>query len=158
MVGINPTMVSHKLNIIPTIRPVRQKVRCFHPDRHQIIQAEVDNLLRAGFIKEVKYPECMANVVVVPKKGGKWRVCVDYTNLNEACSKDSFALSCIDQIFDASAGHGILSFLDAFSGYHHIPMYPPATEKITFITPHGLYCYSVMLFGLKNVGKLIKGW
>ena len=57
MVGINPTVASHKLNIISTAKPVRRKVRCFHPDRHQIIQTEVDNLLRAGFIKEVKYPE-----------------------------------------------------------------------------------------------------
>ena len=71
MIGINPMVVSHKLNIIPAARPVRQKVRRFHPDHHQIIQTEVDNLLRAGFIKEVKYPEWLANMVVVPKKGGK---------------------------------------------------------------------------------------
>ena len=69
MVGISLTVASHKLNIIPTTRPVKQKVRRFHPDRHQIIQAEVDNLLKAGFIKEVKYyPVWLANVVVVPKK------------------------------------------------------------------------------------------
>ena len=74
-----------------------------HPDRHQIIQMEVDNLLRAGFIREVKYPELLANMVVVPKKGGKWRVCVDYTNLNEVCLKNSFPLSRIDQIVDATA-------------------------------------------------------
>ena len=108
MVGINPTVASHKLNIIPTARPIRQKVRCFNPDRHQIIQTEVDNLPRAGFIKEVKYPEWLANVVVVPKKGGKWRVCVYYTDLNEACPKDSFPLPCKNQIVDAIAGHGIL--------------------------------------------------
>ena len=72
MVGINQTVASHKLNIISTTKPVRQKVRCFHPDRHQIIQTEVDNLLRAGFIREVKYPEWLDNVVVVSKKGDKW--------------------------------------------------------------------------------------
>ena len=77
MIGINPTVVSHKLNIIPAARPIRRKVKCFRLDRHQIIQTEVDNLLRAGFIKEVKYPEWLANVVVVPKKWDKWRVCVD---------------------------------------------------------------------------------
>ena len=110
MVGINPTMASHEPNIIPTTRPVRQKVRRFHLDRHQIIQTDVDNLLRTGFIREVKYPEWLANVVVVPKKGGKWRVCVDYTDLNEACPKDSFPLPRIDQIVDVAARHGILSF------------------------------------------------
>ena len=71
MVGINPMVVSHELNIIPTTRPVRQKMRHFHLDHHQIIQMEVDNLLRAGLIREVKYPEWIANMVVVPKKGGK---------------------------------------------------------------------------------------
>ena len=88
--------------------------------------------------------------MVVPKKSSKWRVCVDYTDLNGACPKDNFPLSRIDQIVDASTGHGMLSFLDAFSGYHQIPMHPPDAEKTTFIMPHGLYCYNVMPFGLKN--------
>ena len=152
MTGISPTHASHKLNVIPSTRPIRQKVRCFHLNRHQIIQAEVDNLLDVGFIREVKYPEWLANVVVVPKKGGKWRVCVDYTDLNDACPKDSFPLPRIDQIVDASSGHGMLSFLDAFSGYHQIPMYLPDAEKTTFITSHELFCYNVMPFGLKNAG------
>ena len=90
--------------------------------------------------------------MVVPKKGGKRRVCVDYTDLNDSCPKDNFPLPHIDQIVDASSGPGMLSFLDAFSGYHQIPMYQPDAEKTTFITPHGLFCYNVMSFGLKNVG------
>ncbi|KAL6327271.1 hypothetical protein AAG906_017828 [Vitis piasezkii] len=113
---------------------------------------EVDKLLEAGFIREVEYPEWLANVVVVPKKEGKWRVCVDYTNLNNACPKYSFPLPRIDQIVDSTARQGMLSFLDAFSGYHQIPMVPNNEEKTAFITPHGLYCYKVMPFGLKNVG------
>ena len=149
--GIDPTLASHKLNVIAMAKPVRQKIRRFHPNCHQIIQTEVHNLPSARFIIEVKYPEWLANVVVVPKKGGKWRVCVDYTDLNEACPKDSFPLPQIDQIVDASVGHGMLSFLDAFSSYHQIPMHPPDAKKTAFITPHGLYCYNVMPFGLKNV-------
>ena len=89
-------------------------------------------------------------MVVVPKKGGKWRVCVDYTDLNDGCPKDNFPLPRIDQIVDASTEHGMLSFLDAFSGYHQIPMYRWDEEKTVFITPHGLLCYNVMSFGLKN--------
>ena len=85
MVGVNPVHASHKLNVIPLARPVRQQVRRFHLDLHQVIQAEVDNLLKPRFIREIKYPEWLANVVVVPKKGGKWRVCMDYTDLNEVC-------------------------------------------------------------------------
>ena len=75
---------------------------------------------------------------------------MDYMDLNDACPKDSIPLPHIDHIVDASAGHGMLSFLDAFSGYHQIPMHPPDAEKTSFITPHGLYYYNVMHFGLKN--------
>ena len=101
MADISPVHASHKLNVILSARLVRQKMRHFHPDRHQVIWAEVDNLLKAKFIKEIKYLEWLANVVVVPKKGRKWRVCVDYTDLVEACPKDSFPLPRIDQIVDA---------------------------------------------------------
>ena len=75
---------------------------------------------------------------------------MDYTDLNDACPKDSSPLPCIDQIVDASVGHGMLSFMDAFSGYHQIPMHPPDAKKTSFITHHGLYCYNVMPFDLKN--------
>ena len=78
-------------------------------------------------------------------------MCIDYTDLNNACPKDSFPLPRIDQIVDASARHGMLSFLDAFSGYHQIPMYPPDAKKTSFITPHRLFCHNVMPFRLKNV-------
>lgn len=84
----------------------------------------MEKLLAVGFIREVEYPEWLANVVVIPKKEGKWRVCVDYTNLNDACPKYSFPLPRIDQIVDSIAGYKMLSFLDAFSGYHQIPMAP----------------------------------
>ena len=151
MTGINPTHASHKLNVIPFARPDIYRVQRFHLNRHQIIQAQVDNLLDAGFIREIKYSEWLANVVVVPKKEGKWRVCVDYTDLNDTCPKDNFPFPCINQIVDASSGHGMLSFLDVFSGYYQIPMYPSDVEKTVFITPHGLFCYNVMSFKLKNV-------
>ena len=77
---------------------------------------------------------------------------MDYMDLNDACPKDSFPLPRIDQIVDASARHGMLYFLNAFSGYHLIPMHPPDTKKTSFITPHGLYCYNLMPFGLMNAG------
>lgn len=91
-------------------------------------------------------------MVVVPKKGGKWLVCVDYTNLNNACPKDNFSLPRIDQIVDSTTGHEIPSFLDAYSRYHQIPMYPLDKEKTSFITLHILYCYKVVPFGFKNFG------
>ena len=90
--------------------------------------------------------------MVVKKKNGKWRVCIDFTDLNKACPKDPFPLPRIDQLVDSASGHSRLSFLDAFQGYHQIPMNPTDQEKTAFITPRGTYCYKVMLFGLKNAG------
>ena len=74
------------------------------------------------------------------------------TNMNDVYPNDSFPLSRIDQIVDAIIGHGMLSFIDSLSKYHQIPMFQSDEEKTTFITPHGLYCYKVMSFRLKNVG------
>ena len=88
--------------------------------------------------------------MVVKKKNGKWRVCVDFTSLNKACPKDSFPLPKIDQLVDATSGHGRMSFLDAYRRYHQIVMHPSDEEKTAFITPNGLYYYRVMPFGLKN--------
>ncbi|RVW69867.1 Transposon Ty3-I Gag-Pol polyprotein [Vitis vinifera] len=152
MKGIHPSIASHRLNVFSTARPVRQRIRRFHPERQRVIRNEIDKCSKPDSSEKVSYPDWLANVVVVPKKEGKWRVCVDYTNLNNACPKDSFPLPRIDQIVDSTSGQGMLSFLDAFSGYHQIPMSPDDEEKTAFITPHGLYCYKVMPFGLKNAG------
>ncbi|CAL8162416.1 unnamed protein product [Prunus armeniaca] len=77
-------------------------------------------------------------------------MCQDYTDLNKACPKDSFPLPQIDQLVDATAGHELLSFMDAYSGYNQIFMNPTDSEHTTFIIDQGLYCYNVMPFGLKN--------
>ena len=79
-------------------------------------------------------------------------MCIDFTNLNEACPKDPFPLLWIDQTVDATAGNELLSFMDAYSGYNQIKMYPPNEDKTTFLTDRGTYCYKVMPFGLKNAG------
>ncbi|RVX00894.1 Transposon Ty3-I Gag-Pol polyprotein [Vitis vinifera] len=140
----------HYMKVIPStyhqMDPSGRKLGAFTSDRQTVIRNEVDKLLEAGFIREVAYPDWLANVVVVPKKEGKWRVCVDYTNLNNACPKDSFPLPRIDQIVDSTSGQGMLSFLDAFSGYHQIPMSPDDEEKTAFITPHDFYCHTVEVY------------
>nr|XP_016480829.1 PREDICTED: RNA-directed DNA polymerase homolog [Nicotiana tabacum] len=87
---------------------------------------------------------------MVKKKNGKWQMCVDFTDLNKAFPKDSFSLTHIDQLIDATARHELLSFLDAYSGYNQILMAEEDQEKTTFITHQGMYCYKVMSFGLKN--------
>ncbi|XP_052295858.1 uncharacterized protein LOC127901870 [Citrus sinensis] len=152
MPGIDPEVACHKLAIKKGARAVRQKRRCFNQERYEAVNDEVEKLLRAGFIREVSYPEWISNVVLVKKANGKWRMCVDFTDLNKACPKDSFPLPRIDQLVDSTAGHGLLSFMDAFSGYNQIPMYEQDEESTAFITNQGLFCYRVMPFGLKNAG------
>ena len=110
-------------------------------------------LKRAGAIKEVFYPEWLANTVMVKKKNGKWRVCIDFTDLNKACLKDPFPMPRIDQLVDVTAGHPWMSFLNAFQGYHQILLALEDQEKTTFVTPTGNYHYKVMSFGLKNAGS-----
>lgn len=102
------------------------------------------------FIREVHYPNWLANIVVVQKKNGKWWVCIDFTNLNKACLKDSFLFQKIDMLMDATAGHELLSFMDAYSGYNQILMYTTNQEKTSFVTKRGIYCYKVMSFRLRN--------
>ena len=91
---------------------------------------------------------------MVKKENGKWRMCVDFTDLNNACPKDSFPMPKIDQLMDSMVGHKLLTFMDAFSGYNQIQMAEEDQEKIAFITSQELYCYRVMPFGLKNVGAM----
>ena len=94
---------------------------------------KVTKLLVAGFIREVHYPKWLANVVLVKKANGKWRMCVDFTDLNRACPKDNFPLPRIDQLVDSTAGHKLLTFIDAFSGYNQIRMAEEDQEKTSFI-------------------------
>jgi hypothetical protein len=79
-------------------------------------------------------------------------MCVDFTYLNKACLKESFPLPRIDQLVDSTAGHKLLTFIDAFSGYNQIVMDEADQEKTSFVTSRGLFCYKVMPFGLKNAG------
>ena len=113
---------------------------------------EVRKLLEADFIREVYYPDWLANVVMVKKANGKWRICVDFTDFNRACPKDNYPLPRIDTLVDSTARHELLSFMDAFSGYNQIKMNEDDQERNSFVTSQGLFCYKVMPFGLKNAG------
>ena len=108
---------------------------------------------QAGAIKEVFYPKWLANTVVVKKKNGKWRVCMDFTDLNKACPKDSFPMPQIDQMVNATVGHPQMNFLDAFQRYNQIPLTLCDQEKTVFVTPIGNYHYKMMPISLKNAGS-----
>ena len=152
MGGIDPAIITHRLNVSPSYKPVKEKRRSFAPERQKAVNEEVSKLLQAGAIIEMEYPEWLANVVLVKKANGKWRLCIDFTDVSRACPKDSFPLPRIDLIIDATAGHELLSFMDAFSGYNQISMDPDDQENTSFVTGQGTYCYRVMPFGLKNAG------
>jgi hypothetical protein len=139
-------------DILPHSRAVQQRLRRFDEERCRAIRVELRKLLEAGFIKEVFHPTSLANPVLVKRKNGKWRMCVDYTSLNKACPKVTFPLPRIDQIVDLTAGCELLCFLDAYFGYHQIKMKESDQLATSFITPFGMFCYVTMSFGLWNAG------
>ena len=118
MPGISPKVIQHKLNVNPERKPVQQRRRVFALERDQTVTELVTKLLTIGFIWEVYYLDWLANVILVKKANGKWRMCVDFTDLNKACPKGSFPLPMIDQLVDSTAGHKLLTFMDVFSGYN----------------------------------------
>ena len=152
MGGVDSSVITHRLNVNPSFKSVKQKRRSFAPERQKVVNEEVGKLLQEKVIREVEYPEWLANVLLVKKVNGKWRLCIDFTYINRVCPKDSFPLPWIDFIVDATADHELLSFMDAFSGYNQISMDPNDQEKTSFVTSQGTYCYRVMPFGLKNGG------
>ena len=113
---------------------------------------EVNRLQEARFISEIKYPTWLANTVLVKKASEKWRMCVDYTDLNMVCPKRPYPLPSIDRLIDNASGFKTLSFMDAYSGYNQIIMDPLDAPKTAFMTNNKNYHYEVMFFGLRNAG------
>ena len=128
---VDPDFICHHLNVNPLITPKKQLPRRPSKEHAEAVRQEKMKLKQAKAIKEIFYPEWLANTVVVKKKSGKWRVCVDFTDLNKACPKDPFPMPKIDQLVDATVGHPRMSFLDAFQGYHQIPLALDDQEKTT---------------------------
>ena len=152
MLGLDPIIVQHHLPILPHARPVKQKLRRLHPRWSLWVKEEIQKQLSVSFLSVVEYPEWLANVIPVPKKDGKVRVCVDFQDLNKASPKDDFPLPHIDMLVDSTVGHSMLSFMDRFFEYNKILMALEDMEKTSFIIEWGTYRYRVMLFGLKNAG------
>ena len=150
MLGIPREVAEHTLKIHLGSKLVKQHLSRFDEEKRRAIDEEIAKILAAGFIKEVHHPEWLANPVLVRKKSGKWRMCVDYTGLNKTCLNDPFPLPCIDQIVDSTAGCETLCFLDAYSGYHQIAMKESDQLATSFITPFESFYYVSMPFVLKN--------
>ena len=150
VLGMDPEFIVHKLNMDPSFPPKKQKPRRSAKEYVEVVRSEVQRLREAGVIREAFFREWLASTVVVKKKNDKWRVCVDFTDLNRACIKDPFSMSKIDQLVDATYGHSRMSFLDAFQGYHQKALALEDQGKTAFISPDANDHYTVMPFWLKN--------
>ena len=134
MPGIDPEIVQHRIPLHPDAKPVKQKLCRIRPNWMLKIKEEIIRQIDAGFLMVTEYPQWVANVVPVPKKDGKIRVCGNFRDLNKASPKDDFPLPHIDILVDNTAGHALLSFMDGFSRYNQILMALEDREKTTFIT------------------------
>jgi hypothetical protein len=121
-----------------------------NPILKEVVKEELQKLLKVGFIYPISDSQWVSPLVVVPKKNGKWRICVDYRELNKETLRDHFPLPFIDQVLDSLAGKKYFSFLDGFSGYNQINIALEDQEKTTFTCPWGTYAYKVLPFGLCN--------
>ena len=134
------------------VRPIKQAQRRFRPKLVSQIEMEIVKLIEVGFIREVKYPTQIANIVPVKKKNGQIHVCVNLRDLNNVCPRDDISLPIIELMVDATTAHGTLSFMGGSLGYNQIRMVPRDEELTAFRTPKGIHCYKVMPFGLNNAG------
>jgi len=152
MPGLDPQVAMHRLNIRPDAKPVKLQQRRFRPNIMEAIEVEVRKLIACGFIREEQHPDWVANIVPVLKKNEKKRIYIDYRDLNTACPKDEFPLPITVVMIDNTCGFERMSFMDDFSGYNQIKMYREDEKHTSFRIPLGIYCYTVMPFGLKNAG------
>jgi hypothetical protein len=152
MFGIPWEVIDHKLSINLVFKPIKQKERRYTPKRRKTIRVEVNKLFEARFIRLVDYPRWLVNPVLIEKPDESWCMCIDYTSLNKPYLKDEYHLPRICQIMDSTTTCELLSFLDAYSGYHQISLTTDDEEKTSFITSFRIFCYTKMAFGLKNMG------
>ncbi|GJT42043.1 reverse transcriptase domain-containing protein [Tanacetum coccineum] len=155
MTGIPRAITEHSLDTYPHIEPKAQKKRSLAPDRRKVVTDEVNEWLKAGIVRRVRYPTWVANPVLVKKVDGSWRMCIDFKDLNKACPKDLYPLPEIDWKIESLMGFQYKCFLDAYKGYHQIQMTKKDEEKTAFHTEEGVFCYTKMPFGLKNAGATL---
>lgn len=147
MLGLYPKVVVHQLMVKHYVQLIKQADKWFWPKLISQIETKIDNLIEIGFIKEVKYPTWILNIISIKKKNGQIHVCVD-----SDCSKYDFPLPIIELMIDTTTSHEALSFMNGSLVYSQTQMAPRDEEIIAFRTLKGIYYYKAMFFGLKNVG------
>jgi hypothetical protein len=153
LVGVSHSIIENSLGIDPSVCPKKWRLWKMSDEKTEAAKAEVHRLLEARIIEPIAYPTWLANVVMVQKNSGKWRMCIDFTSLNKACPKDNFPLPRIDKIVDSTVGCAVMSLVDCFSGYHQTYMKEEDKASTSFITPFDIYCFVQMSEGLKNAGS-----
>jgi len=149
---MNPSIIIHEIKTYTNVKLVLKKLHLIHPCKVTAIKYEVDKLMKASFIYPVPLTEWVLNIVLVTKKHGTIRVCVDYRDINKYCPKDNYPTPFIDHIIDDCVGSEVFSFMDGFSCYNQINILPVDQHKTAFIFLWGTFAYRKLPFGLKNVG------
>ena len=144
--------MEHHIDTWPDVAPMCQKKWPIHPSKANVVKAKIEKLCIAGFIYPIAYTTWVSNPIIVNKKKGTIRFCIEFHDLNGACPKDNFPTPFIDQIIDACARHEAFSFMDGFSRYNQIQIWKEDRYKMEFTTSWGTFEYRVMPFGLKNAG------
>ncbi|GKA51482.1 reverse transcriptase domain-containing protein [Tanacetum coccineum] len=134
------------------MEPVKQKKRSLVPERNKVIHTQVEELTKANILREVKYQTWVSNPVIAKKASGRWKSCVDFADINKACPKEHHSLLMIEQKVEDIHRHRLKCFLDAYKGYHQIPIAEKDEEKIAFYTREGVFRYRRLPFSLKNAG------
>ena len=147
---IHPETCTHHIYMDSNIKPVRQPQRQMNPMLQDIVREELQKLLKVNFIYPISDSQWVSPLAIIPKKNGKWRICVDYIQLNKATLKYYFPLPFIDQVLDTLVGKSPFSFLDGFSGYNQIRIALEGQDKTNFTCPWGTYAYNVFPFGICN--------
>jgi Reverse transcriptase (RNA-dependent DNA polymerase) len=152
MPGLDPQVAVHQLKINYETKPIKQAPRQMRIELEEKVIEETKKLIKAGFIREEETPEWVASIVPVKKKNGQIRICVDFRDLNKAFPKDDFPLPITEIIIDHTSSYEVFSFMDGYAGYNQIKMAAEDEKHTAFRTLIGIYCYTVMPFGLKNAG------
>ena len=155
MPGLDPKLVEHRLILKPDVKPVKQKLRKMDPRIEQQVKEGLKDLLKAGFIRTIDYPDWLANIVVVPKKNGKVRICIDFRDLNKATPKDDYPLPNIDLLIDSTTGHAMFSFMDGYSGYNQIKLAARDQSKTSSLRLGALFVIPLCHLGLRMLEQHI---
>jgi hypothetical protein len=146
----DPDIIQHKIPLEKDTIPFKQKLRPISPLLLPVIEREIKKLLDAKIIIPLRYSKWIANLVIVRKKNGEVRLCVDFRNLNRCSKKDNYPLPKMEHLLQRISGANVMSSPDGFSGYNQISVHPDDQEQTAFTTLWGTFMYAKMLFGLMN--------